>query len=365
MSARERQASKLSLPPFAMEGRRTLLLANGHFSSVDAKTALCFLMYRPQSIVAVHDAVHAGRTAGDVMGFGGSVPVVGTVEEALALGPEVAVVGTAPRGGGLDGALRGEIEACLRAGVDVASGLHTYLLDEPRLEAASKSSGARIWDVRRAPPIDRVSVGAGCTTGARTVLVVGSDCNVGKMTVALELYSAARARGRRASWAATGQTGIMLRGRGIPIDAVVSDFIGGAAELLVDEEGRDADVVFVEGQGSIIHPGYAGVTLGLLYGVMPDCMVFAHEAGRDRMKRLDVAMPPLEEVIDLYERLMRPHKPSPVVGITVNTSALGEAEAKRVLSDTEAATGRPATDVVRFGCEKVLDAVEDYLRGRP
>lgn len=364
MSGRERQTSMLSMPPFAMEGRRTLLLANRNFSAIDAKTASCFLMYRPRDVVAVHDTVHAGRTAGEVLGFGGAVPVVGTIEEALALGPEVAVVGTAPRGGGLDEALRGEIEACLRAGVDVASGLHAYLSDEPLLAAASKASGARVWDVRQPPPIDRVSTGAGCTTGARTVLVVGSDCNVGKMTVALELHAAAQARGIRASWAATGQTGIMLRGRGIPVDAVVSDFIGGAAELLVDEEGRDADVVFVEGQGSIIHPGYAGVTLGLLYGVMPDCMVFAHEAGRDRMKRLDVDMPPLEQVIDLYERLMRPHKPSPVVGVTVNTSALGEAEARRALSDAEAATGRPATDVVRFGCERVLDAIEEYLGRR-
>jgi len=357
--------AELSRAPFAIEGRRLLLLAGETFSPIESKTAACMLMYRARDAVAVLNARAAGRTAQDVLGYGGAVPVVATLDDALRLRPEVAIVGTAPRGGGLDDAMLDAIVGCLRAGVDVASGLHVWLDEVERVREACRASGARVWDVRRPTRLRRVSTGAGCTSGARTVLTVGSDCNVGKMTVTLELYNAARARGTNAAWAATGQTGMMLRGRGVAVDAVVADFIGGAAEALVDAEGVGADVVFVEGQGSIVHPGYAGVSLGLLYGVMPDAMVLVHDAARATMKRLDVPVPPLTQLIELHEALMTPHRPSRVVAIALNTSALDDAQARRVLSEAEAETGRPAADVIRTGCDRILDAVDVHLRGTP
>jgi uncharacterized NAD-dependent epimerase/dehydratase family protein len=166
----------------------------------------------------------------------------------------------------------------------------------------------------------------------------------------------------RAAWAATGQTGIILRGRGIAVDRVIADFIGGAAEELVNLEGRDRDVVFVEGQGSIAHPGYAGVTLGLLFGCMPDAMVLVHEAGRARYRRLDHALPPLRELIELYEALMRPWKASRVVALALNTAALADPDARRALDAAEGETGLPATDVVRFGCDRILRAIREALR---
>jgi uncharacterized NAD-dependent epimerase/dehydratase family protein len=138
--------------------------------------------------------------------------------------------------------------------------------------------------------------------------------------------------------------------------------MGGAVEALVDAEGIGADVVFVEGQGSIVHPGYAGVTLGLMYGAMPDCMVLVHDATRTTMKRLDAAIPPLSDLADLYERLMSLHRRSPVVALALNTSALDAAEAARVLSAVEAETGRPVTDVVRHGCGRVIDAIDAHFR---
>ncbi len=348
--------------PFAIKGRKTLLLADGRFSPDEAKTAVCLIMYRERDIVAVLDATQRGKTAGDVLGFGGGIPVVGTVEEALALGPEIAVVGTAPRGGGLDEGARGGILACLRAGLDVVSGLHVFLEDDEEFVAATNVSGARIWDVRRVFTEHVVSGGQGCTTGARTVLMVGTDCNVGKMTAALELSRAARASGLRATWAATGQTGMMLKERGVAVDRVIADFIGGAAEELVNEEGKGQDVVFVEGQGAIVHPGYACVTLGLMYGVMPDCMVMGHVAGRERLKRLDTPVRPLPELIRLHETLMKPFKRSPVVGLTVNTSSLGEKAAREAIKKIEVETGLPAADVVRWGCEPVLGAILEYLK---
>jgi uncharacterized NAD-dependent epimerase/dehydratase family protein len=288
--------------------------------------------------------------------------VVGAVGQALSLGPEVAIVGTAPRGGGLDPGARGPILACLRAGLDLVSGLHVFLADDPEFRKAAKKSGAGIWDVRRIATAQNVSAGNGCTTGARSVLLVGTDCNVGKMTSALELSRAAAARGIRSNWAATGQTGMILKERGVAVDRVIADFLGGAVEELVNEEGKGKDLVFVEGQGALVHPGYAAVTLGLMYGVMPDCMIMGHVAGRDALKRLETPVRPLPELIRLHENLMAPFKRSPVVGITINTSSMDETAARRALKNTENETGLPATDVVRWGCEPVLRAVLDYLR---
>jgi uncharacterized NAD-dependent epimerase/dehydratase family protein len=182
------------------------------------------------------------------------------------------------------------------------------------------------------------------------------------MTVTFELYREAVQRGIDASWAATGQTGMVLRERGICIDRVISDFVGGATEELLNAEAEGKDLVIVEGQGAIIHPGYAGVTLGMLYGVMPDCLVLAHVAGRERLKRLETPIRPLSELIELHERLMAPFKRSPVVGVTLNTSELDDTGARAALEGVENDTGLAATDVVRFGCGPVLDAVCQYLK---
>ncbi|HXV13612.1 MAG TPA: DUF1611 domain-containing protein, partial [Candidatus Krumholzibacteria bacterium] len=293
----------------------------------------------------------------DAIGFGGDAPVVATIEQALARRPEVAVVGTAPAGGELEPVMRAHVASCLEAGLDVASGMHAFLADDPALASIARESGARIWDIRRVPEVRAVSNGAGCTTGAKVVLTVGTDCNVGKMTVAVELERAARANGVRSSWAATGQTGILLRGRGVPVDRVVADFVGGATQALVDLEGRDVDLVVVEGQGSITHPGYAGVTLGILYGAMPDAMVLVHTAGRERYKRFDHTIPPLSEVVALYESLMRPYTGARVAAIALNTRRLPHDDARRALERASADTGLPAGDLVRFGAEPVWSAV--------
>lgn len=318
-------------------------------------------MYRSSDAVAVLDSEQAGKTAGEILGFGGGVPVVGTMEEALEFDPEIAIVGSAPMGGVLDEELRSEILTCLRRGVDVVSGLHVFLEDDPEISEAMAASGSKVWDVRRVRGPFGVSKGDGCTTGARTVLVVGTDCNVGKMTVALELCRGAVERGVDAAWAATGQTGMIFRERGICIDRVISDFVGGATEELVNAEADGRQLLFVEGQGAIIHPGYAGVTLGILYGAMPDCMIMAHVAGRDRLKRLETPIRPLSELVELHERLMAPFKPSPVVALALNTNELDDAGARHSLETAQKETGLPATDVIRFSCGPVLDAVLDYL----
>lgn len=355
-------ATTVVTAPFPVIGRRLLLLADRRFSPGDGKTAVCIARYHPDDVVAVVDSSRAGCTVREVLGFGGDAPVVADVAQGLRLSPDVAVVGVAPTGGGLDASDRAAVARCLEAGLDVVSGLHAFLADDAGLRSLAHGSGARIWDVRRVPDVPLVSTGTGCGTGARVVLTVGSDCGTGKMTVALELDRAARRAGLRSNWAATGQTGMILRGRGVPVDRVVADFIGGATQELVNLEGAGCDVVFVEGQGALMHPGYGAVALGLLYGSMPDAMVLVHAAGRAHYKRFDVALPPLSGIIAGYETMMRPYKRSRVLAVALNTSALAEDDARRAVAMTEEETGLPVTDVVRFGAAPVLDALAHELR---
>lgn len=352
----------LNRAPFEL--RNVLLLADGDLSTFGAKTAVCYLRYRGDAVTAVLDRATAGRRVPGVLGFGPDVPIVATVGEAAALGAETAVIGIAPRGGQLGAALREQVLECIGAGLDVVAGLHTLLGDDEEIRTAARASGSRLWDVRRVPESSAIGTGRGCTTGARTVLTVGSDCNVGKMTTTVELYDEAVRRGVSVAWAATGQTGILLRGRGVAVDRVIVDFIGGVAETLVNEEGRDHDLVIVEGQGSLVHPGFAGVTLGLMLGVAPDCMVMVHAAGRERVGDSDVVMPPLADLVALHEAVMAPHKRSPVVALAVNTAGLDAAQARAAVARAADDTGLVAADPIRNGAAAIMDAVSDYLESQ-
>jgi uncharacterized NAD-dependent epimerase/dehydratase family protein len=347
----------LSFAPFPLAGRRVALLAPGEFSTFGAKTAVCYLRYRPSDVACVVDPVQSGRSVEEIIGFGGRVPIVASIDAARAKGAEIAVVGIAPQGGRLSDDLRRYVFECAEAGMDIVSGLHDFLLEDAQIAEAAAKSGSRIWDVRVVPADQSVSQGAGCQTGAKTVAVVGSDCNVGKMTVTLELFKAACARGIDAAWAATGQTGMMLRGRGIAIDRVVADFVGGATEELVEYEGREREIVFVEGQGSIVHPGYAGVALGLIYGAMPDCMVLVHAPSRQTIGDTHFDMPSLDSLIAMHESLMKPFKRSRVVAIALNTLGFEIAVALDVMERVKKETGLPVSDAVRFGVGDILEAV--------
>ncbi len=347
----------MSFAPFPVAGRRVLLVAQGCFTPMDAKTAVCFLRYRTREVVGVLDGSRAGLSVEEAVGFGGGIPIVGSMEDALALEPDIALVGVAPRGGGLTPEFRDLVKSFVAEGIDVMSGLHVFLDDDPEIRALREESGSRIWDVRRVGSVTGISTGRGCSTGATTVLVAGTDCNVGKMTCAFELLEGAKRRGAKAALAATGQTGIMIRERGIAVDRVVSDFLGGAVENLVNYEGEGMDVVFVEGQGSIIHPAYAGVALGLMFGAMPDCVILVHEAGRKKLRGYEVPIPPLGRMVELHRSLFEPLKRVEVAGIALNTLSLEAREAERAVEAAREETGLPVTDPVRFGVDPLLDAV--------
>jgi uncharacterized NAD-dependent epimerase/dehydratase family protein len=340
---------------------RFLILADGDFGPMTSKTANSVIRYRPESVVAVLDRSHAGKSAADVLGFGGAIPVVASMREGLALGPNAVLIGIAPQGGQLPEEWRGWLGEAVDAGCDLWSGLHTFLSDDPMLVEKAKARGTKLLDLRRPPPDLPVASGAAKGTEALRVLTVGTDCNVGKMTAQLQLVRSLNERGVRTRFAATGQTGIMIEGWGIAVDAVVADFIAGAAERVTIEGAKNADVVLVEGQGSINHPGYSGVTLGLLHGSAPDVMLLCHQATReyigDYRRASWLRIPPLAEYIRLYESAANAVHPSRVIGIALNTYDLDDAAARRACEEAARETGLPATDAVRFDPAPLVDAI--------
>lgn len=344
---------------------RFLALAEGNFGPLTSKTANACIRYSPEQVVGIIDSTRAGQTAESVLGFGGDIPVVATLEEGLALEPTAVLIGIAPSGGQLPAPWRAMLAAALRHGLDIWSGLHYFLSDDTVLSAAATEGGARIVDLRRPPADLVVAAGRVREVTSTVVLAVGSDCNIGKMTAQLQLRDAMRARGDRVAFAATGQTGILVEGWGIAVDAVIADFIAGAAERLVLQAARDADVVLVEGQGSIIHPSYSGVTFGLLHGSLPHAMVLCHQPSRKAINKQEwVAIPPLADLVRMHEAVAAPLRPAPVIAIALNTYDLSDAEARAAIRAAEAETGLPATDPVRYDPAPIADAIMEFHRRR-
>jgi uncharacterized NAD-dependent epimerase/dehydratase family protein len=319
------------------------------------------IRYLPERVVAVLDRVTAGRTAGEVLGFGGAIPVVGSIDQGLALRPTAVLMVVGPMGGRHPADWRAWLADALDAGCDIVSGLHTFLNDDPLLAERARASGRTITDIRRPPADLPVGDGKARLTAAFRVLTVGTDCNVGKMTAQLQLVRGLNARGVRTRFLATGQTGIMIEGWGIGVDAVVADFIAGATERITLEGAEGADVVLIEGQGSINHPGYSGVTLGLIHGCCPDAMILCHQSSRthigDYRDQAWLPIPPLTDYVRMYEMVGSAVHPTRVVGIALNTYDLSEDAAHAACQAATAETGLPATDPVRFGTGPLVDAI--------
>jgi uncharacterized NAD-dependent epimerase/dehydratase family protein len=310
------------------------------------------MRYRPEDIVALLDSERPGETE---EGF----PIVGSVADALEYRPTVALVGVATQGGRFPPAWRELLKDAIRAGLDVENGLHEFVSTDPELVELAGQNGVELRDLRKPPPGLNVPTGENLTHDATSILAVGSDCAIGKMTVMLELDREARRRGIRSEFVPTGQTGIAIAGWGIAVDAVVSDFIAGAAEQLVLEGiRRGGEVLFVEGQGSLLHPAYSGVTLGLIHGSAPHAYVLCHMAGSaivDGDARFPI--PPLSELVDLHERMSLIARPAKVLAVALNTRDLDDAAARRAVADAWAETGLPAGDPVRFGAGPLVDAL--------
>lgn len=346
--------------PVPLGARRMAILADGCFSPLGAKTAVCLVRYAADEVVAVIDASRSPSTAREAIGFGGEIPVVASLGGALARGPNTLVFGTAPRGGMLSGADRAVAIEAIRSGLHVMSGMHEFLNDDGELAALAAERGVVLWDVRRPPEGLGVASGSGCAP-CPVVFTAGSDCNTGKMTAGMEINRALLREGVRSGFAASGQTGIMITGTGIPIDRVVADFIGGATERLVRETAPGNDVVILEGQGSILHPGFAGVTFGMIAGALPRAGILCHQPTRDTIRGYAVPIPALPELVSLYEGAISGIRRIPIIGIALNTFDLDDESAHRAIEVGERETGLPVTDPVRFGADTLVRAIRRFL----
>ena len=332
--------------------RRYAVFAEGWFTDRHAKTAHGLIRYGLDEVACVVDSTLAGKRVPDVMpSLRRDAPIVGTIEEALAYDPTSILVGLAPAGGRLPDEWLAALEEAAEAGVEVVSGLHQRL--------APEFPGKKVWDVREPPEGLETFSGAGFEVGPRVALTVGTDAAVGKMTAVLEVVRVARETGISAEFAATGQTGIVISGWGICVDAVVSDFIAGAAEQLVLEAANTSpDLILVEGQGSLGHPAYSGVTLGLLHGSCPDVLILCADGRRPGEETFPgVPRPDPARAVRLYEEVASLVKPAPVVAVSVNTGGLGDEEADEVLAAITDETGLPAVDPIRASAAPILEAV--------
>ncbi|HEX2196632.1 MAG TPA: DUF1611 domain-containing protein [Actinomycetota bacterium] len=343
--------------------RSWLVLTDGYLETRNAKTAHGVLRYARDEIAAVLDRDHAGRSLAEVMPeMERDAPIVASFEEGRRHGATSLLLGVATPGGWIPDHWRDWMLEAARSGMEIANGLHRFLRDDEELVAAAAESGARLWDVRDPPGGIPLCSGKALEAPQRIVLTVGSDCAVGKMTASLELAAAAEAAGRRAEFVATGQTGILIAGKGIAVDRVISDFVSGAAEQLVVDADPQADVLLVEGQGGLWHPAYSGVTLGLLHGTMPEVLVLVHQAGRSAIEEPPYTkLPPLREIVETYERIASVVRPCRLACVAVNCRGLSGAEARAAIDEVADATGLPAGDVMAGDAPMLWEAVAAAL----
>jgi len=338
--------------------KRYLILAEGQSGDPHyGKTMRGVVDYSSTPTVAILDSQRRSETHK-------GIPVVRTVADALEYGPTTALVGVATQGGRFPPAWRDLLKQSIEAGLDLESGLHEFVSEDPELVALAEQHDVELRDLRKPPRDLNVPTGENLRLDAKTVLTVGSDCAIGKKTVAIELDREARSRGLNSQFVPTGQTGVAIAGWGIAIDAVVADFIAGAAERLVVEGARrGGELLIVEGQGSLSHPAYSGVTLGLMHGSAPHAYVLCHVAGATEIEGYPGSpLPSLTQIVELHERASLPSRPARVAAIALNTRDLDEDEARAAITAVVEETGLPTDDPVRFGAGKVLDTVLRVLQ---
>ncbi|MEJ5253162.1 MAG: DUF1611 domain-containing protein [Chthonomonadetes bacterium] len=338
---------------------RVAILQHGGIRGAYGKTGLSLLRYSDAQIVAVIDAECAGGSIPQLTGIPRDVPIVASLREALQYHPQVLVTGIAPPGGALPDAWWQEVKEAVAHGLCVVNGLHTPMANHPDLKPLLRE-GQWIWDIRQEPPGLTLGSGAARELPCLRVLTVGTDMAIGKMSTSIELHRACLRRGMRSAFIASGQTGIMIAGDGVPLDAIRVDFAAGAVEQVVMRYGRDHDILHIEGQGSLLNPA-STATLPLIRGSQPTHLILVHRAGQTHIRSYPhVPIPPIPDVIRLYEMVAEAggaFAPAPVVGIALNTAHLSDEEARRAIEQVERETGLPCTDVVRYGGEKLVDAI--------
>lgn len=358
------------------EATPLVVLSEGCFGQSLSKLALGVIRYGKWPIVAIIDSSQVGQTVRSITGMDCDAPIVPDLVAALAGHPKALLIGTAPAGGKLPEAWKTILKQAIENGLHIINGLHFFLSEEEELVSLARRHGVQLWDVRDPEAYGRkkfqeINLQKPRPEYLKIITMVGSDCSVGKMHTALELHASTEKQGYPSAFIATGQTGILIAGEGVPLDRVIGDFMAGAIETCIQteiprlEEKYPAQVqyAFVEGQGSLAHPAYSGVTLSLLHGANPDALILCHKAGMETIRNYpQLPMPSIKELITMYETAASWVRPAGqpkarVAGIAVNTSALPEEDAEKYMLQLRLETGLPVTDPVRNGVQCLLEAL--------
>ncbi|MGB3508411.1 MAG: DUF1611 domain-containing protein [Microcoleaceae cyanobacterium] len=346
-------------PQSKIQNSKIAILFHDGIHGKIGKTGLSLLRYSQAEIVAVIDRQSAGKSLPELTKIPRDIPIVASITEALAFHPEILVIGIAPSGGALPDECFVEIKQAVASGLSIVNGLHTPLANHPEIKPLLRHP-QWVWDVRQEPQGLTIASGKARTLACRRVLTVGTDMAIGKMSTSLELNATAQRRGINSKFLATGQAGLMISGEGIALDAVRVDFAAGAVEKMMMQFGNTHDLLIIEGQGSLLHPG-STATLPLLRGSQPTDLILVHRAHQTHIRNHpNVLIPPLPVVIKLYEMVAAAGgvmQPTRVAGIAMNTFHLDEVAAREASAMVEKETGLPCTDPVRFGVDLLLDAV--------
>jgi len=337
-----------------MRARRIVILTEGHSNPHTAKTACSVLRYRTDEVEALLDSTHAGETTGQVLHVGGETPIVGSLDDVRSA--DTLLIGIAPPGGKIPTSWRSIVLQAIARGMDVVSGLHDYVSADAEFTAAARRYQVELVDLRKNSDRD-IALHPSLRTGCVRVLTVGHDCSVGKMVTSLEVTRELQRRRIDAKFLATGQTGMLLTDAGCPVDSVVADFVSGSVERLIVEH-QQHDVLILEGQGSLVHPSYSGVTLSLLHGSVPHGLILCYEVGRTTVTGIShLKIPPLAQIKDLNEKMANAIAPCRVIAISMNSRRVNATEAAIERQRREEEFGVPVSDVFRDGPSRLADAV--------
>jgi uncharacterized NAD-dependent epimerase/dehydratase family protein len=349
-----------------------IILVEGGFDILEAKTAIGVIKYSNRfNVLYIIDSITSGKTSFDVIGVGKNIPIVSSIEIAIQMAKEsninidALLLGTAPKGGVLPILWRDIIICAMKNGLNIINPLHKLFNDDIEFKQFSTEYSVTMWDVRKPTIENRVANMETNNIKANLILTVGTDCNVGKMTTAIQIKDNLKMKGYNSVFVPTGQTGILIEGWGTAIDAVVADFVSGACEALVLKASTIAnnynDFIIIEGQGSLIHPGYSGASISLLHGTLPDALILCHHCSRKQVRRYTIPIPPLNEYIHIHNSITKNIKKCPIIAISLNTHGLNHEDALTEIERVSNETGLPTTDPVRYDSDIITKAIDDYF----
>ena len=340
--------------------KKIVILSHGAFNYIKNKTGNMLIRYRTDEVIALLDRTKSGMTANDELGYGGNIPVLDNFDACIDLEPDTLVIGNASQGGFISDDYRSEVIKAIEFGCDIISGMHHFINDDVEFVQLAEKHNVSLFDLRRPPDPPNFPKGSWHKRKIPVLLIVGTDCDTGKMTTAWEVSERLKSRGRKVEFIGTGQTGILLSGAGVPIDAVKADFMAGEIEHLIDKVSEDTELIIVEGQGALTNQYYAGVTLGLLHGAMPDYMLMTHDPARE-LDVTDYPMATMRLVMDMHLDLMSNFKKSKFIGINLLTFKLSDEDAKKEIDKVKEEYSMATTDLIRYGSNELIETIEDLL----